>query len=72
VTFEAGRTRRELKTQLLQKCLTTVGSCCATLEGSETQHDLCAVLADHIKKVTEPEICEKLAEVGSELYHPLY
>lgn len=64
VGFEASRTRRELKAQLLSQCLSMVSNCSAALEATDSQHELCAALVEHIKKVPDPETCGKLAEVS--------
>jgi hypothetical protein len=64
VEFDAGRTKRDLKAQLLGQCLSMVSSTCAALEGEASQHSLCTELVEHIKHAADADVCERLAEVS--------
>jgi hypothetical protein len=65
VHFDGGRTKRDLKAQLLGQCLTMISSTCAALEGEPSQHTLCGELVEHIRHSADADVCEKLAEVSN-------
>lgn len=56
--------QKDMKAILFSNCYSIINYTCHAFEYEETQPYLCSTIITHIKKITSPEICMKLADVS--------